>query len=161
METSSKLSEFEKRLNSLKAKDMMTKSVISVRKDMSLADFSEMILTKRISGATVMDDSGKVVGIITATDLFMLMYMLKSGDVEENGRHGVCNPTVDFAMSREVITVNEATALSEIITIMREHNIHTLPVMEGGKLVGVIGRRDITKHFYSIVKEIFGTQGHC
>ena len=156
METSVKLSEFEKRLNSLKAKDMMTRSVITVKKEMPLASFSEMMLAKRISGVPVADDGGKIIGIITATDLFTLMYMLKSGQMEEDGKQGVCNPTVDFAMSREILPVKEETTLEEIMTIMRERNIHTLPVMDGLKLLGIIGRRDVMKHFYSIVKEIFG-----
>ncbi len=156
MESNFKFNEFEKRLNAITAQEMMTKSVITVKKDMPLADFSEMILTKRISGVPVTEDSGKIIGIITATDLFTLIQMLKSGQIQEDGKQGVCNPTVDFAMSREVICVKKETTLNEIIVLMLQRNIHTLPVKEGAKLLGIIGRRDVMKYFYSIVKQTFG-----
>lgn len=155
METNSRFAEFTNRLTSLKAKDMMTRSVITVKKEMSLASLSEMILQKKISGVPVADDGGKVIGIVTATDLFTLMQMLKAGQIAENGKEGVCNPTVDFAMNHDVFSVSEETSLDEILNIMQSRNIHTLPVMKDGVLLGIIGRRDVLKYFYAIVKELF------
>ena len=48
-------------------------------------------------------------------------------------------------MLYEVITISESARIDEIATIMAERNVHTLPVVSGGKLVGVIGKRDIIK----------------
>jgi CBS domain-containing protein len=156
MESNPKLPDFEKRLRSLKAKDMMTRSVIPAQEDMLLGELADMMLAKRISGTPVVGKDGKVSGMITATDLFILMAILRSGEITEKGKLGVCNPTVSFAMCRDIVSVKEETTLSEIMDIMQNRNIHTLPVMDGDKLLGIIGRRDVLKHFYSILREIFG-----
>ncbi len=144
----------EDRLLSFKAKDMMTTSVITAKKEMLLADLAAKILAEKISGLPVVDNAGKLTGIITATDLFALMFMLKTGQMIEDGNAGVCNPTVDFAMCRDVIGVQEDTSLEEIMRIMWGRSIHSLPVIKGDKLVGIIGRRDVIKHFYAIVKDV-------
>lgn len=153
MNDNPKFMELEKRLNTVKAKDMMSRSVLTVKKEMTLASLAAMILEKKVSGVPVVDDAGRLSGIVTATDLFSLMYMIKTGQMAEDGQHGVCNPTVDFAMSKDVLSVQEESTLLEIMNIMRGRNIHTLPVTNGGNLIGIIGRRDVLKHFYSIVGE--------
>jgi CBS domain-containing protein len=152
----SKLIEFEKRLNAVKAADIMSKSVIPSNEEMHLSTLADIMLEKRISGMPVVDKNGKVSGIITTSDLFILMYMLKSGGAVEHGQTGVCDPTVGFAMSKEVFFAKPFTTLDEIMKLMQGHNIHTLPVMESDKLVGIIGRHDVLKHFYLILKELFG-----
>jgi len=155
MTTDPKLTALGERLNSLKAKDIMTRSVITVQKEMPLASLAQMLLDKKISGLPVVDPAGKAIGVITATDLFTLMFMLKTGQMSEDGKQGVCNPTVEFAMSKEVFSAKEETSLEEIMSIMWGRNIHTLPVMKGAEILGIIGRRDVLKHFYAIVKELF------
>lgn len=157
MADSVKIAELQKRLQALKAKDIMTRSIIPAREDMTLADYARMLLDKRISGTPIVDDNGKLTGVITATDLFSLMYVIKSGEIVENDTGGVFNPTVGFAMTRDVISVTEETTFEETMRLMVSRNVHTLPVVNGDKLVGIIGRRDIIKHFYGIVKDLFGS----
>ncbi len=150
------LSELIKKLKSIKAKDIMTHYVITASEDMHLADIAELMVKARISGLPVIGKKGKIVGMITATDLFIMMDMIKSGDVTENGLITASNPTVKYAMSTELHKLKKTTTLDEIIAIMKYKNIHTLPVCESGKLIGVIGRRDVFKNFYAIVKELYG-----
>ena len=100
-----------------------------------------------------MNKNKKLVGIITANDLFMVMDMILSGDVTEKGRIAVSDPTVHFAMSNETNAVSKKTSLYDILTIMKYKNLHTLPVVEKGKIVGVIGRRDLYMNFYSIIRK--------
>ena len=156
MANTHKFLELEKRLNSVKAEDVMTRSVITTRKDIPMSNLAEDLLAKKISGVPVIDENGQMCGIITATDLFALMFMLKTGQMVEGDQRGVCDPTVEWAMVKDVLTVGEKTSLDEIMKIMWGRSIHTLPVTRDNKLVGVIGRRDVTKHFYAIVKEISG-----
>jgi CBS domain-containing protein len=82
----------------------------------------------------------------------MVMDMVKSGDiVQDKGKKGII-PPVNFAMSIDVNTVSEDTTLDEIIVLMKYKNQHTIPVIKKGKIVGVIGKHDVFKSFYSAVK---------
>lgn len=148
------LSELTAGLKQIKAKDIMTTSVITVSEKDGLAEVADLLIKKRISGVPVATRTGTLKGIITANDLFMVMDMIKSGDVVEDGQMAVPNPTVKFAMSSEIISVTPNTDLNDIIALMKYRNVHTLPVMSSGKLKGVIGRRDIYKHFYAKVKSL-------
>ena len=148
------LGELTKKLKVIKAKDIMTHYVITTTEDTHLDDISELLIKARISGMPVLGKKRKLVGMITATDLFIMMDMIKSGDVTENGAMATPNPTVKYAMSTEINKIKLNTTLDEIIAIMKYKNVHTLPVFESGKMVGIIGRRDIFKNFYKVVKQL-------
>ena len=148
------LSDLTKQLKAVKAEDIMTHYVITTTEDVHLADVSEMMAKARISGLPVLDKKGKIAGMITATDLFIMMDMIKSGDIVENGFINIPNLTVKSVMSTEVNKIKKSTTLDEIIVIMKCKNVHTLPVLESGKLVGIIGRRDVFKNFYAVVKKL-------
>lgn len=145
------LQELTEKLKQIKAKDIMTKDVITVAKDETLADVAELMINKRISGFPVLEDD-KIIGIITADDLFLVMDMIKTGEILENNSQG-CSSKVSFAMSTEAITVNPDTNLDEIIALMKYRNVHTLPITKNNELIGVIGRRDVFKCFYFAVKD--------
>ena len=146
--------ELSNTLRSVNAGDIMSKVVISARKDTALSDIAEIMIGKRISGLPVVDDKGTIIGVITANDLFMVMDMARSGDIPASARNKDKEPTVMFAMSTRVHKVKESTSLEKIIILMKYKNAHTVPVMRGGKMVGIIGRRDVFKNFYAIVKKL-------
>lgn len=150
-----KLDQLTKRLKDIKAKDLMTEYVITATEDTSLVDVAEMMIKARISGLPVIGKRGKIVGIVTANDLFIVMDMIKSGDVFEGGAAAVSKPTVKFAMSTEIVKIKKNTSLDKIIAIMKYKNVHTLPVFEGNRMIGVIGRRDVFKNFYRVEKELY------
>jgi CBS domain-containing protein len=143
-----------KRLKSIKAKDIMTKKIITATERANLADIAKLMIKDRISGLPVLRKKNKLVGVITATDLFVVMDMIKSGDVVSADMRAISNPAVKFAMSTQVVKIKKNTTLEKIITIMKYKNVSTLPVVEGKRLVGVIGRRDVLKNFYSAVKSL-------
>lgn len=147
------LDELTARLKQIKAKDIMTKEVITVKKEDTLADVAELMISKRISGFPVLEDN-EIIGIITANDLFLVMDMIKTGEILKNNSSDYSQPKVSFAMSTEVITVSPEGNLDEIIGLMKYRNIHTLPVTSQNKLVGVIGRRDVFKNFYCVVRDL-------
>lgn len=150
----SQLNNLRKRLKSIKAKDIMTEEVITTTENATLVDIAELMTKARISGLPVTEKKGEMVGVITATDLFIVMDMIMLGDVVDKGMRAVSNPTAKFAMSTDPITIKKNTTLEEIIAIMKYKNVCTLPVLEKKKLVGVIGRHDVFKNFYCVVKDL-------
>lgn len=147
------LQKLTERLKQIKAKDIMTKEVITVSKDDTLAEVAELMIVKRISGFPVLEND-KIIGIITANDLFMVMDMIKTGEVLQNNNVDYSHPKVSFAMSTDIVTVSPEGNLDEIIALMKYRNIHTLPVTSQDKLIGVIGRRDVFKSFYCAIRDL-------
>jgi CBS domain-containing protein len=147
------LEKLTEQLKQIKAKDIMTKEVITVKKEDTLSEVAELMISKRISGFPVVEDN-EIIGIITTNDLFLVMDMIKTGEILKDNNIDYSQPKVSFAMSTEIITVSPEGNLDEIIALMKYRNIHTLPVTSQNKLVGVIGRRDVFKNFYSVVRDL-------
>lgn len=146
--------ELVRRLKAVQVKDIMTREVTTTRANVKLGELAAVISKARISGLPVVDGEGKIIGMITATDLFSLMTLIMDGNAVEEGKTGLCNPSVKFAMSSVAVTIGPDATLHEVIGIMSRKKIHTLPVVEAGKIVGVVGRHDAFKYFYSIINEI-------
>jgi CBS domain-containing protein len=153
--TGIKLAELEDRLKSVKAGEIMTKEVVTTTPDTTLAELSKIMIEKRINGVPVIEKgSNKIVGVITRTDLFAIMGMIKSGGVIDGGQKGCCNPTVKFGMAHQVVTITTEATLGDIIEMMSTRGIHTFPVVEKDAIIGVIGIHDVFEKFYSILSEL-------
>lgn len=150
----SNLDRLNSKLRSVKAKDIMTSDVITINEGATLEETANIMVKKRISGMPVIGMHGNIVGVICETDLFVVMDMIESGDVLEDESERRFNPTVKFAMSTDVVKVKKSTSLHDIIAIVKYQNVHILPVLSGKKLVGVIGRHDIFKKFYDIMRSL-------
>ena len=144
----------------ISAKDIMTKEVISVSPDLVVEKLAETFWENRISGAPVVDDNGTVIAIVTENDLIdqnkkvhiptMIaildsVIMLEKADKIEKEIRKMTGTTVKDICSDTLITVEPETPLDEVATIMAEKQVHTLPVLTDGKLVGVVGKSDIIK----------------
>ena len=144
----------------LTAKDIMTSEVITVQMQTTVNELAEILWKNRISGAPVLDDDGKVVSVVTENDLIdqskkfhiptmislldSVIFLESSKKTEEKIKKMAGN-TVQDICSRELVSVAEDTGLDEIATIMAEKKVHTLPVMQDDRLVGVIGKSDIIR----------------
>ncbi len=142
------------------AKDMMTKKVVTFSPGTEIGHAARILLEMGLNGAPVLDERGKVVGILCQSDLiaqqkqlpvpsvFTLLdswFPLKSTKMEKAVRR-IAAITVSDAMTRNPMTIRPDTAVDEIAALMVERNFHTLPVVdEEAKLVGVVGKRDILK----------------
>jgi CBS domain-containing protein len=124
-------------MKDLKAKDIMTRPVVSARKNASARDVALQVLSGLYSGMPVTDEEGKVIGVVTEFDLL--------GQVCE-GRE-LARLTAGDVMTKNPISVDVNTTLNDLLKIMMEHNIVRVPVTEGGRLVGVIARCDILRAF--------------
>ncbi len=143
----------------LKAKDIMTKNVITVSPDTTVEELGRLFIEKGISGAPVIDASGKLIGVVTENDLisknsrlhiptilrlFDAFIPLGRSKLEEEIRKMAAS-TVGEVCTRKVITVDEEASLDEIATIMNDKKIHLLPVLRERKVVGIIGKRDLIR----------------
>lgn len=144
----------------LTAKDIMTTETITMTLDTDIVAAAKILLGKKINGAPVVDDNGKVVGIICQSDLVaqqkklvlpsmftVLDTFIPLGDHADLERQiqKIAAMNVEQAMTPDPTTVGPDTPLDEIATTMVEKKLYTMPVVENGKLVGVVGKEDVLK----------------
>ena len=144
----------------LTAKDIMTSDVITVQMQTTVKELAEILWKNRVSGAPVLDDDEKVVSVVTESDLIdqskkihiptMISLLdsvifLESSKKTEREIKKMAGNTVQDICSKELVAVSEDTGLDQIATIMAEKKVHTLPVIQNEKLVGVIGKSDIIR----------------
>jgi CBS domain-containing protein len=121
----------------LKLEGIMTRPAISARKDTTAKDIAFEIFYGFFSGMPVTDENGKVIGVVTELDL------LKQVDAGKDFER----ITADDIMTKEPLTVDVNTSLKDVLAIMIEKNIIRIPVTDESRLVGVISRRDILRHY--------------
>src|SRR5574337_1082461 len=126
------------------AKDIMNKIVTAAKKNTIGRDLAIKLLSGMYSGLPVVDDKGKVVGVVSEFDL---LKAIKEGKKLEQ-------VTAEEIMSKKPVCVTENTPVDEIIDLMTKHNIIRVPVVRNDNLVGVISRCDILS---SIVEPEFVT----
>ena len=144
----------------LKAKDIMTRDILSVTPDTEIVKAAKILLKNRINGLPVIDDSGKLVGILCQSDLvaqqksipipsvftllesFVPLTSMKRIDKEVEK---IAALTVKQAMTPNPVTVGPETDIEDVAKLMVDQKYHTLPVMEGDKVVGIVGKEDVLK----------------
>jgi CBS domain-containing protein len=144
----------------LKAKDIMTTEVITVDENRSVKELAKILAENKISGVPVVDNQGKIVGIVTESDLidrakkvhiptvmrlFDSFVFLESPERMEKDLKKMAALTVRDICNKKIVSVTPATPLDELATLMSENKVHTLPVLDKDKLVGIIGKTDIIR----------------
>jgi len=144
----------------LKARDIMTKDVVTVTADTEITQAAKLLLENHFNGLPVVDGRGKLIGIICQDDLIVQqkrlplpslftffdgLIPLTSYRSLEKEVEKIVATSVAQAMIPDPITVDPDTSLEDIATLMVNNNIHTLPVLKGGHLVGIIGKEDILR----------------
>lgn len=144
----------------LKAKDIMATELITVSPATPVIEAARILLKKRINGLPVLNEAGQLVGIICQSDLvaqqkrfpipsvFNLLdglIPITSTKALEKEMQKIAASRVSEAMSSHPETVSPETSLEDIATLMVSKGFHTLPVVEGGKLVGIIGKEDVLR----------------
>ena len=113
------------------AQDIMTRKVCTIRSEASAQEAAQLLDQKRISGLPVVNEDGDIIGIITEADII--------SKVDREGLH------VSDIMSHEIISVNEETPVGEIALLLTQRKIKRVPVVQDGKLVGIVSRADIVR----------------
>jgi CBS domain-containing protein len=139
------------------ASDVMTRNVISVSPDATIADAVELMLERGISGLLVVDTSGTLVGIVTEGDLlrrdelgtrrqqsWWLRLIASPGRqaADFTRTHG---RKVADVMTHYVLSVNAKSPLTDIVAMMEEHRVKRVPVLDGDHVVGVVSRADLLR----------------
>lgn len=147
-----------------KASDIMTSEVITVTPETNVTELASILTTNNISGVVVVDQQGTAIGVVTESDLidqqkklhlptvFTILdsvIYLENPDRFDQEVKKIAGSTVADIYSKKLTTVTSQTTLDELATIMSEKHIHTLPVVDDGKLVGVIGKKDIIRTLIS------------
>ncbi len=143
-----------------RVKDIMTSDVISVSPETEIVSAARIMIEKRINGLPVVDGKGEVIGILCQSDLvaqqkcvpipslfslmdgFMPLTSLKRIEKEVEK---IAALTVAQAMTPKPATVTPETGIEEVAGLMVDKGFHTLPVVQDGKLVGVVGKEDVLK----------------
>jgi CBS domain-containing protein len=112
----------------------MIADLLAIRADTTVEEAIRSLLDHRVSGAPVVDQQGRLVGIISEFQLLEAIY-----------RPEVKQEQVRDLMTRDVITVTEEAALSEVANLLLLHRIRRVPVVRDGRLVGIVTRRDLLR----------------
>lgn len=144
----------------LVAREIMTTKIITVTPDTAVSELAQILATANIGGAPVVDEEGRLLGVVTESDLIdqtkkvhiptvvaildSLIFLERPDKMEKDIRK-IAGTVVGDIYSKNPVTVREETPLDEIATIMAKKHVHTLPVMRDEQLVGVIGKGDIIR----------------
>jgi CBS domain-containing protein len=144
----------------------MTRKVITVGLAASIVDAANIMLKNHISGLPVVDDAGKLVGIVSQGDFIRraeigtqrtrgrwLKFLLGPGKVasdfvHERGRK------IGEIMTLDPYTVGEDATLEDIVQVMEHKNVKRLPVMRGDQLVGIVTRSNLLQAVAELAREV-------
>src|SRR5579875_399801 len=112
----------------MRARDIMTHEVISIRPDATVHEAARLLSDYSISGAPVLNEAGHMVGILTQADL-----------ISKEGK------TVADLMTTRVISAEETTSVDEVAQLLTSNRFKRLPVVRGERVVGIVSRADIVR----------------
>lgn len=150
----------------MKINEIMTTNVISVSKDSDVEAAIDLMVKHNVSGLPVTDEDMQVVGIITETDLVLgskkidsTYYYpsffpladsyeeIKKSKAAEKNIEKLLQTKVAEIMTTEVYVVEEEDSIDDVVLTMAEKEVHRVPVVSKGRLVGVISQRDVIKEY--------------
>ena len=140
----------------MKAKDVMKTGVISIRDNGSVDEAVKLMLDNHISALPVLDSGARLVGLISEGDLIRRMrdgktqrrswwLELFSGEGDARDYVKARSHKVADVMTRDLVTVDEDTPVSEIAKTLEIRRIKRVPVLRDGKIVGIVSRADLVR----------------
>jgi len=142
---------------------IMTTDLITLTPETEITRAAEILLTNRINGAPVIDETGRLVGILCQSDLVAqqknlpvpTIFSLLEGYIQISSRkiekqvQKIAALTVAEAMTPDPVSVQPDTGINAVAALMVDNNFHTLPVVDGTKLVGIVGKEDVLRTLIS------------
>jgi len=142
-------------------KDIMTTEIITFKPDMPVKEAAKELSEANIDGAPVLDDEGRIIGIVVESDLIMrevrlhfptyvqlldgYIYLPGSMSRFEKEFKKAVGAKVADVMSTDVVTIDVGATVEDAATMLVDKDINMLPVMAEGELVGVVSKRDLVK----------------
>jgi len=148
----------------MKAKDVMTRHVVSIGPDVTVLQAARLMLQHHISGLPVVDAAGMLVGILSEGDFLRrretaterrrsrwLEFLMGPGKIasEYTHSHGA---KVSEVMTEEVQTVDENAPLEDVVELMERRRIKRVPVTRGGKMTGIVTRSNLMHAMVSMAR---------
>jgi CBS domain-containing protein len=124
-------------MRAITVKDYMTASLVTLDPDMALLDAVHALVSNRIAGAPVVDQTGELVGMLSEKDCLKMAL--------QSGYHGGTDGQVRELMSTRVETVEAQTSIIELAQRFMDNPYRRYPVTDGTRLVGIISRRDVLR----------------
>ncbi|RQH02788.1 CBS domain-containing protein [Paraburkholderia dinghuensis] len=149
----------------MRALDVMTTNVVTVKPDMTVRDAAALLVERHISGAPVVDAGGRLVGIISEGDLLRrvelgtdktrrgrwLDFFAARADADAYVKSHANR--VEDVMTHDVICVGEEESLSKIATIMETRGVKRVPILRDGQVVGIVSRSNLLQALASRAPE--------
>ena len=146
------------------AKDIMTTDVITISPETEIAQAAKLLLTNRINGVPIVNEAGELVGILCQSDLIIQqknipipsLFTLLDGYIPltsskkiDREVEKIAAAKAEDAMTANPVTVSPDTEIEKVAALMVEKSYHTLPVVDAGKLVGIVGKEDVLRTLIS------------
>lgn len=144
----------------MKVRSLMTKDVLSVRTDTSVSDVARLMSGHGVSGVPVLDPDGRIVGVITERDLIVRNGRLEMpvflqildayvplelpGHLKSRLQH-MLGTNAEDVMTRDVRAIGPDAEVEDLVELMVKHHANPVPVLEDGRLVGIISRSDLVR----------------
>jgi CBS domain-containing protein len=140
-------------------RDAMTRNVITVDRDTPLKDVAQLLIDRRISGVPVVDANRAVLGVVSEADLLIkesgvdglaprrFSWLLGEGSQTRTRRAKIAAVTAGEAMTSPAVTAGPELSLPAAAERMTAHRVNRLPVIEDGRLVGIVTRADLVRAF--------------
>ena len=148
----------------MKAKDVMTRTVVSIDQDATVLQAARLMLQHHISGLPVVDKEGALVGVLSEGDFLRrsethterrrsrwLEFLMGPGRIAGDYVHSHGNK-VSEVMSSDLKTVGEEASLEDIVALMEKHRIKRVPVLRAGKMVGIVTRSNLMHAMVSLAR---------
>ncbi|MGA6925135.1 MAG: CBS domain-containing protein [Desulfosarcina sp.] len=141
-------------------KEIMSRNPITVKADMEIFKAAKIMLDHRINGLPVVDENGHLVGIICQSDIIAQqkkfpvpsLFSFLDGYISLSSIKGlekevrkIAATTVSHAMTSKPVSVELESSIETVAALMVDHNLHTLPVVQDGLVVGVVGKEDVLR----------------
>lgn len=123
------------------AKSVMRSDVISITRDTSVYEAAKILIEKKFTGLPVVNDDMTLAGMVSEKDILRFVSDLHLLDLICDLEHS--GATAEDVMTTSVVSFDEDDDISEICTSLIENNFRRVPILSGGKLTGVISRKDI------------------
>ncbi len=142
------------------AKEIMTEKVITVTKDASIKKLSDLFIQYKVNGFPVVDGDEKLIGIVTEKNLieqsknlhiptvialFDAVIYLESDKKFEAEVKRYSATQVEDIYTSNVVTISPDTGIHEIASLMAEKGVHSIPVVDGKNILGIVGKLDIIR----------------
>ncbi len=150
----------------MKAKDVMTRNVISIAPQASILEAVRLMLENKVSGLPVVAEGRGLVGVVTEGDFLRraeigterkhphwLEFLIRPGRLAHDYVYSHAR-RVEEVMTYEVETVSEDAELDAVVKLMEKHRIKRIPVMRGDEVVGIISRANLLHALASVAREI-------